>query len=226
MRTVTIDKALLNGAPPVRDTEVEPWEVWLVEGFFEALDRRDAHSIMGALTEGASWSVTDGRKTLARYEGCSAILEMLMESLIRSEGTIRVKVEGLTAGEHEATAIVRLTAHREGSRLNGEHRFMLRLEHGLIAEIVQSPEDPDSHLSFFAKGSESERAERAARVTIFGNGLSGFEAASSIVRLLEAWGATVVGGGPGAHGLSEFVLDVPRGSLAHPHDGSHDASGR
>jgi ketosteroid isomerase-like protein len=128
----------------------EPWDVQRVEGFFDALNQHDAQALMKLLAEHAVWKVRiDGRGGPV-FEGRAEILKMLTGSMIRSEGTLTVEIEGLTVGDHEALAVGRMRASRDGRRLDARYSFALRLEHGLIVEVIETPKDGLSHRRYIS----------------------------------------------------------------------------
>lgn len=89
-----------------------------LEAFLAAYAAHDAERIGASLSEDAVWHVGGTHRLSGDYRGREAILEYFGEVGTETAGTIRLEPIELMANDERGAAFLRVTADREGQRLD------------------------------------------------------------------------------------------------------------
>ncbi len=112
----------------------------LLRRYLEALSQGDLDTVKEAFTEDAVWHLPGKSPLAGDHEGPDAILDFLGRSVEITGGTFRLELLDVMASEEYGVQWQRITAERDGKRLNEVEAIVCRMREGKIAEVWHRPE--------------------------------------------------------------------------------------
>ena len=107
-----------------------------IRALFRAFHDRDLAAIQAAIPEHAVWHFPGRAGALAgSHRGREAILAFLAQVVALSEGTFRLELEDVIAGDGNAVALFRGSGRRRGRTLDNPTCMRMRIQDGQIVEI-------------------------------------------------------------------------------------------
>ena len=122
----------------------------LVRAIFAAFARKEGFALRRLFAEDAVWTVP-GRGVMAgEYRGREEIFRFLARLPKETEGTYGSSLRDVLASEDRAAALYTARGTRKGRVLELEQVLLLRIEDGLVREVLALPSDPDAFEAFWA----------------------------------------------------------------------------
>jgi hypothetical protein len=121
----------------------------LIRQIFEAFARKQGFALRGLFADNAVWTVP-GRGVMAGvYRGRDEIFRFLARLPKETDGTYASELRDVLASEDRAAALYRASGTRHGRRLELDQVLLLRIEDGLVREVLALPSDPEAFEAFW-----------------------------------------------------------------------------
>ena len=134
----------------VLDMAQQPNEA-LIRKLLNAFSERDLETILAAIPPDAVWHFPGRRGRLAgTHRGRDEILRFLADVETLTNGTFRMQLEDVVAGDRHAVVLFTGRAEREGKSLENPTCLRVRFEDGRITEVWEFVWDLPSVDDFWA----------------------------------------------------------------------------
>jgi ketosteroid isomerase-like protein len=122
----------------------------LVRRIFDAFARKQGFALRGLFAEDAVWTVP-GRGAMAGvYRGREEIFRFLARLPKETSGSYGSELVDVLASEERAAALYRARGERHGRTLELDQVLLVRIEGGLVREVLALPSDPEAFETFWA----------------------------------------------------------------------------
>ena len=122
----------------------------LARQIFDAFARREGLALRGLFAEDAVWTVPGRGAMAGRYRGREEIFRFLSRLPKETDGTYGSELVDVLASDTRAAALYRARGTRRGRTLELDQLLLLRIEDGLVREVLALPSDPDAFEAFWA----------------------------------------------------------------------------
>jgi len=122
----------------------------LVHRIFDAFARRDGFALRDAFADDAVWVVPGSGTMAGTFRGRDEIFRFLGRLPKETGGTYGSRLIDVLASEERAAALYRASGERHGKRLELDQVLLLRIEDGLVREVLALPGDPAAFEEFWA----------------------------------------------------------------------------
>ena len=113
----------------------------LVRSGYEAFSAGDMDTLQGLFTEDAVWHSGGSGRMAGTKQGRGAIMAFFGELYSLSDGTVRVNLEDVVAGENHTVGIQRNHAERNGTTLDQRAVVVFTLTAGKVIDVHEFLED-------------------------------------------------------------------------------------
>ena len=117
---------------------------------YEAFARGDLETVGANLADDIVWHIPGNSQLAGDYKGQDEIFTLFGRLFELSGGTLTLEVEDILANDNHATAIVRMTAERDGKALSMNAVHVYRIEDGLTKEFWSFDEDQAADDAFWS----------------------------------------------------------------------------
>jgi uncharacterized protein len=122
----------------------------LARRIFDAFARKEAFALRGVFAEDAVWTVPGSGAMAGVYRGRDQIFRFLTRLPKETGGTYSSRLIDVLASDDRAAALYRASGDRHGRRLDLDQVLLLRIDGGLVVEVVALPSDPEAFEAFWA----------------------------------------------------------------------------
>jgi len=122
----------------------------LVRAIFDAFARNEGFALRRLFAEDAVWTVP-GRGVMAgTYRGREAIFRFLARLPKETDGTYGSALRDVLVSDDRAAALYTARGTRNGLVLELDQVLLVRIEGGLVREVLALPSDPEAFEGFWA----------------------------------------------------------------------------
>lgn len=122
----------------------------LVRHIFDAFARKEGFALRGLFAEDAVWSVP-GRGIMAGvYRGREEIFRFLARLPKETGGTYASELRDVLVSDARAAALYCARGTRYGRTLELDQVLLIRIEEGLVREVLALSSDPETFETFWA----------------------------------------------------------------------------
>ena len=122
----------------------------LVRAIFDAFARKEGFALRGLFAEDAVWTVP-GRGVMAGvYRGRDEIFRFLARLSKETGGTYGSALRDVLVSGERAAALYTARGSRGGRTLELDQVLLMRIEDGLVREVLALPSDPEAFEEFWA----------------------------------------------------------------------------
>ncbi|WP_285314523.1 nuclear transport factor 2 family protein [Pseudarthrobacter sp. fls2-241-R2A-168] len=125
-------------------------DVALVRRGYEAFNAGDMDTLRELFTEGAVWRVGGSGALSGAKQGRDAILAYFGELGSRSNGTVKVDLEDVSAGDRYVIGVQSNHAERDGKFLDQRSALVFTLADGMVTEVLELQEDTGKASDFWS----------------------------------------------------------------------------
>ena len=122
----------------------------LVRSGYAAFSSGDMDTLKGLFTEDAVWHSGGSGRMAGTKQGRDAIMAFFGDLYSLSDGTVRVTLEDVVAGENHTVGIQRNHAERNGKTMDQRAVVVFRLTGGKVSEVHEFLEDTAKADSFWS----------------------------------------------------------------------------
>jgi len=122
----------------------------IVRRIFDAFARKQGFALRGLFAEDAVWTVP-GRGVMAGvFRGRDEIFRFLARLPKETDGTYASELRDVLASNDRAAALYRARGTRHGRTLELDQVLLVRIDDGLVREVLALPADPAAFEEFWA----------------------------------------------------------------------------
>jgi uncharacterized protein len=125
-------------------------DVALVRRGYEAFSAGDMDTLRELFTEDAVWRVAGSGALSGMKQGRDAILAYFGELGSRSNGTVKVDLEDVAAGDRYVIGVQSNRAERDGRSLDQRSALVFTLADGKVTEVLELQEDTAKASDFWS----------------------------------------------------------------------------
>lgn len=125
-------------------------DVALVRRGYEAYSAGDMDTLKGLFTENAVWRVGGSGALSGVKQGRDEVLAYFGELGSRSNGTVKVNVEDVAAGDRYVIGVQSNHAERDGKSLDQRAVLVFTLADGKVTEVLELAEDTEKASDFWS----------------------------------------------------------------------------
>jgi ketosteroid isomerase-like protein len=122
----------------------------LVRRGYEAFSAGDMETLTGLFAEDAVWHASGHTELSGTKQGRDAIFGYFAELFSRSDGTVKVTVDDVIAGENHTVVLDHIHAERGGNVLDENGVNVFRIQDGLVVEVTQFSVDTERNGAFWS----------------------------------------------------------------------------
>jgi ketosteroid isomerase-like protein len=116
----------------------------------EAFQKGDLDTLRGHLAEDVVWHVTGRSQFAGDHKGVAEVLQLFGRQAEATGGTLNLELHDVCANDEHAVGLLRLTAERNGRRLDDRGAHVVHIRDGKIVESWYHPMDQYAVDEFFA----------------------------------------------------------------------------
>jgi ketosteroid isomerase-like protein len=117
---------------------------------FESFAQKNAFGLHGLFADDAVWIVPGNGVMAGTYHGREEILRFLGRLPKETDGTYASELLDVLASDTRAAALYRARGSRRGRTLELDQVLLVRIEGGLVRQVLALPSNPDAFETFWA----------------------------------------------------------------------------